>query len=192
MAGAATGISSGVVGSFAHLDEMMNALVSARSAGLTVQDVFSPVPVEEANAFVRPGRSPVRFVTFAGGLSGLVGGFALALLTSQVWDLIVGGKPVNNFIPFVVVGFELTILIGALATLMALLGFARLPFRGFPGPAYRPQFSADRFGIWLSCGDDRVDEAQELLDRCGAEEVTRLGAGATTADIRSARTGVVS
>jgi molybdopterin-containing oxidoreductase family membrane subunit len=164
----------GLVGSFRHLDELVDAVKSAQAAGIKVADVFSPVPVEEVQELVSPGRSPVRFVTFAGGVSGLVAGMALALLTSQVWNLVVGGKPVNSIIPFLVVGFELTILLGAISTLVALFHFGRLPHVTFPGPAYRAEFSDDRFGLWLDCDDADQGAARELLEQAGADTVHRV------------------
>ncbi len=165
----------GVLGSFVHLDRLIDAIRTAQDRGFEVQDVFTPMPVEEVLELVSPKKSPVRFVTFFGGFAGVVGGFALCLLTVTIWNIIVGGKPVTNFVPFVVVGFELLVLLGALATFLAVLVFARLPYRKFPGPAYRPEFSNDRFGLWLACKTDGCDEARELLIEAGAETVHRLG-----------------
>jgi len=165
----------GVVGSFAHLDTMLAAVEKAKAAGIEVSDVFTPVPVPEAYESLSPSVSPVRFVTLLGGLTGLVGGFYLAIRTSVIWDLIVSGKPVTHHVPFVVVGFELTILLGALFTLMALLGFAKLPYRRFPGAGYRPEFSCDRFGVWLDGRAQDVAAARALLEEQGAEEVHEVG-----------------
>jgi len=173
----ATARRDGVVGRFAHLDEMLDALRRARAAGLVVRDVFTPVPVPEAVELVSPGRSPVRFATLAGGLAGCFGGIALAVGTSLVWDLVVGGKPVTALVPFMVVAFELTILLGALFTLLALLLFAHLPNRGFPGPAFLRSFSADRFGVWITCAPTQQDRAAQLLESAGAEVVFEVSDG---------------
>lgn len=165
----------GVLGSFLHLDQLTDAVRTAQDRGFEVRDVFSPVPLEEIQELVSPARSPVRFVTFLGGLSGIIGGFALAILTAVIWNMVVGGKPVTNHVPFVVVGFELMVLLGALSTFLAVLVFARLPYRKFPGPAYRPEFSKDRFGLWLTCKNEGCDEARQFLIEAGAETVRRLG-----------------
>lgn len=159
----------GLVGSFAEATDMLDCMERARSAGIDVRDVFSPVGLPELGEISYKHRSPVRFATFFGGVTGLVGGLALALWTSGVWDMIVGGKPVMSIVPFLVVGFEFTILLGALATLAALLVLARLPDRNFPGPAYREEFSNNRFGLWLDPPADRLDEAEALLRDGGAE-----------------------
>jgi len=171
----------GVLGVFEHTDQLLAALRATQKARMTVRDVYSPVPLEQARDFVTPGRSPVRFVTFVGAVTGLVSGLALAFMTSDVWHLVVGGKPVNSIVPFLVVGFELTILFGALATLVALLVLARLPSVAFPGPAYREQFSLDRFGVWIDCaaGDERA--ASDLLRQAGASDVQRVADAAPEA-----------
>ena len=161
-----------VLGIFAHGDALVDALRQIKATqGLDIQDVYSPVPDHQVLELCAPRRSPVRFVTFVGALCGLCGGLALAELTSLVWNLVVFGKPVTSVVPFLVVGFEGTILLGALGTLVGLLLFSRLPDVDFPPAAYRPSFSKDRFGLWLSCDANLVDQARSLLRGAGAEQV---------------------
>ena len=164
----------GVLGSFLHLDLLIDAVRRAKDNGFEVRDVFSPVPIKEIEALVSPERSPVRFVTFAGGLFGMISGFALAILTALIWNMIVGGKPVTNHVPFVVVGFELLVLLGALSTFVAVLVFSRLPYTRFPGPAYRPEFSKDQFGLWIACPENNCDDARQYLAEAGAESIRRV------------------
>ena len=158
----------GMLGIFEDTGGMMRALEQARERRIEIIDVYTPVPHHEVVEFVSPSKSPVRYVSFSGGLIGLASGMALAIGTALVWNLIVGGKPVTSIIPFLVVGFELTILFGGLATLAGLLLFGGMPYRKFPAPGYRPEFSVDRFGVWLG-GDER--EARRLLEETGAVEV---------------------
>jgi molybdopterin-containing oxidoreductase family membrane subunit len=161
-----------MLGIFDDVDGMMQALEQARAAGVEIIDVYTPVPDHHVTAYISPKKSPVRYLSFAGGITGLVSGMALAIGTSLVWNLIVGGKPVTSIIPFLVIGFELTILFGALATLAALLLFGGMPYRKFPAPGYRPEFSDDRFGVWL--GGTEAG-ARKLLEEAGAVEVQALG-----------------
>jgi hypothetical protein len=163
-----------LVGSFAHVDTLTEAVRTAQAKGFEVKDVYSPVPVPAVIEQVSRGRSPVRFITFTGGIVGLAGGLALALLTAMVWDLIVFGKPVTNIVPFLVIGFEGTILFGGLCTLLALLVFAGLPFFRFPTSAYRPEFSKDRFGLWIACPAGKAAAAEKLLSDAGADKVETL------------------
>ena len=167
--------SQGVLGSFAHIDTLEEAIDKAKSRGFEVRDVFSPVPVEGVQARLAPGPSPVRFATFVGGLTGLVGGMALGILTALIWNIVVAGKPVANHVPFVVLGFEAMILLGGFGTLFGLVIAARLPYRKFPPPAYREEFSKDRFGLWLGCPDSALSQATAFLEEAGAETAIPVG-----------------
>jgi molybdopterin-containing oxidoreductase family membrane subunit len=136
--------------------------------------VYTPVPVEEIEEEIEHIRplSKVRFFTLIGALTGTTTGFFLTIWTSLKWDLITGGKAPVSIPPFIIIGFELTILFGGLATLLALLVLGRLP-RLRPSPTYDPRFTLDRLrgGGGLS-GRARAGGVRAAL-RAGAEEVRR-------------------
>jgi ActD protein len=162
-----------VLGVFAHVDTAVRAIRELRGKGLGPISTYSPVPLEEfEEALTGYGLplSPVRLFTLVGAITGTVTGFWLTIWSSIKWGLIVGGKPVVSIPPFVVIAFELTILLGGLSTLLALLLLSRLPQRG-SSPHYDPRFTADRFGVEVACPAAQVRTAQEILRRAGAEEV---------------------
>lgn len=163
--------SSLVVGSFRDAPHLLKSVERAQEAGVDVFDVYSPIGLEVLESIKTKKRSPVRFATFSGGLLGLAGGLALAIWSSLKWNLIVGGKPVTSLPPFLVVGFEFTILLGAIFTLLALLLTAGLPFRRFPPPGYKPEFSEGTFGLVLRSTADGVDKITELLRDAGASDI---------------------
>jgi molybdopterin-containing oxidoreductase family membrane subunit len=166
-------VPSGVLGVFAHVDTAVQAIRDLRSRGFRAVSAYSPVPLEEfEEALTGHGlpRSPVRLFTLVGGLIGTASGFALTIWSSLKWNLVVGGKPIVSIPPYVVIAFELTILLGGLCTLLGLLVTARLPaWRG--SPRYDPRFTADRFGVEVACPPDQVRTVEEILRRAGAEEV---------------------
>lgn len=163
-----------VVGVFAHVDTTVRAIRDLRAQGFADLTVYSPVPVEEIETVVEHGRpvSPVRLFTLFGGLTGTLSGFALTIWSSLKWGLVTGGKPVVSIPPFVIIAFELTILLGGLSTLLAILVLGRLP-RLRRSATYDPRFSADRFGIAVTCSAERAEVVGQCLRRAGAEEVTR-------------------
>ena len=164
---------AGVLGVFEHVDTSVHAIRELRAKGFDAISTYSPVPLEEfEEALTGHGlpRSPVRLFTLVGGLTGTVSGFALTIWTSLKWNLVVGGKPIVSIPPFVVIAFELTILLGGLCTLLGLLVTSRLPRLAGPGH-YDPRFTADRFGVEVACEPDLVRVAEEILRRAGAEEV---------------------
>jgi molybdopterin-containing oxidoreductase family membrane subunit len=163
----------GVVGVFAHVDTTVHAIRDLKARGFGRIAAYTPVPLEEVEeALTGHGlpRSPVRLFTLVGGLTGTLSGFALTIWTVLKWNLITGGKPVVSIPPFVIIAFELTILLGGLCTLLGLLVTAPLPrFRG--SPRYDPRFTADRFGVEVACAPDQVRTVEEILKQAGAEEV---------------------
>lgn len=89
--------------------------------------VITPFTVPEVDAILPGKRSNVRFFALIGAGSGTIAGFALTILTSLSWPLIVGGKPIASLPPFIIIAFALTILFGALSTFLGFLLLSRLP-----------------------------------------------------------------
>lgn len=161
---------SGVLGLFVHMDATIEAIARLRQAGLACLRVHSPVPRHELVDAAKPGISPVRVFALVGGVTGTLAGFALCIWTSIEMNLYVGGKPMVSWPPYFVIGFELTVLLGSLATLAGFLLFSGLP-RLRRRSGYDPKFSEDRFGIFVECDPDRRNEAKQILQAAGAEEV---------------------
>jgi ActD protein len=163
-----------VLGIFAHVDTTLDAIRKLRERGFADLTVYTPVPVEEIEAEVERVRplSNVRLFTLTGALSGTSLGFFLTIWTSLRWSLVTGGKDPVSYPPFVVIAFELTILLGGLATALAILILGRMP-KLTPSPTYDPRFTVDRFGVAVACPPETVDQVRSVLTVAGAEEVRR-------------------
>jgi len=163
-----------VLGIFAHVDTTLDAIRKLRDKGFSDLTVYTPVPVEEIEAEIERVRplSKVRLFTLIGALSGTSLGFFLTIWTSLRWSLVTGGKDPVSYPPFVVIAFELTILLGGLATALAILILGRLP-KLTPSPTYDPRFTVDRFGVAVACPPETVDQVRSVLTVAGAEEVRR-------------------
>ncbi|MFQ5881406.1 MAG: DUF3341 domain-containing protein [Candidatus Methylomirabilales bacterium] len=166
--------SSGLVGSFRHLDSLLEAIERLRQAGHRDLQSLSPVPHHAIDEALEKPASPVRVFTLIGCLLGGITGLILTVAPSLNYPLITGGKPIVSIPPFLIIIFELTILFGGLLTLGGMLLNARLP-RMHIGPAYDPRFSEDRFGLWVRCEVKDFDAVAQLLQSAGAEEVHRAG-----------------
>jgi molybdopterin-containing oxidoreductase family membrane subunit len=160
----------GVVGVFATLDGALLALRELKAHRYENLQVYSPVPNHELEDAMGKKESPVRLFTLVGGLTGTTLGFAYAIFTSLDWELITGGKPIVSLPPFVVIGFETTILLGALVTVLGMFLNARLPKLG-KAPGYDPRFSNDKFGIVAFGGPAQLAAAEDILRAAGADEV---------------------
>ena len=160
----------GVVGVFATLDGALLAVRELKAHGYANLQVYSPVPNHELEGVLAKKESPVRVFTLVGALTGTTLGFAYAISTSLDWELITGGKPIVSLPPYVVIGFETTILLGALVTVLGMFLNARLPKLG-KTPGYDPRFSNDRFGIVACGGPAQLAAAEDILRAAGADEV---------------------
>lgn len=163
---------AGVLGSFGEPSAAAGAVRALKGAGFADVRVAMPAPFPEVVLAIGKPRSPIDFVTFPGALVGLLCGIGLTVGTSLAWPLVTGGKPVVSIPPFVIVIFEVTVLIGSLTNLLAVSlgswhgGRARV----FPG---QPTFNADRIGVYAVGGDPAL--AERVLRESGAEEVGRVG-----------------
>ncbi|MFO7893396.1 MAG: DUF3341 domain-containing protein [Longimicrobiales bacterium] len=158
------------LGVFGEVDAAVRAIEELQDAGMTDLETYSPLPQHELEHALHRPRSPVRLFTLVGGLTGAATGFAIAIWTSLDWPMITGGKPIISLPAFVVIAFEMTILFGALSTVLGLIINARL---GPPGRdlAYDPSFSAGSFGVLVDAPSGQGDDARRILDEAGATEV---------------------
>jgi molybdopterin-containing oxidoreductase family membrane subunit len=163
----------GALGIFSYLDTTLDAIKKLRAAGHTDFTVYSPIPRHEIEAALGQPVSPVRMFTLIGGLAGCSVGAWLTLWMSYDWPLVVGGKPVGSVPPYVVIMFEMTILFGALSTILGIIFNAIFAARRVGSIQYDPRFTNDRFGIFVPAGSDTVARVESLLRETGAEEVRR-------------------
>jgi molybdopterin-containing oxidoreductase family membrane subunit len=161
----------GVLGQFVHIDGAADAIRELKATGFPDLTVYSAMHSHELEGAVGDPVSPLRWFTLLGGMLGCAAGFSLAIWMSHDWPLITGGKSVAALPPFVVMGFELTVLIGSLSSVAAIIILsARKKLGGRP---YHPSFSDDRIGVFVPCGPDRAGTVQQLLEKHGSVEVSR-------------------
>lgn len=160
----------GVMGVFYYVDDVVDAVRALKQSGHGPVSVFSPVPYHQIEHALEQGPSLVRWVTFAGAMLGITGGFALCIYSVYSYPLVVGGKELVSLPPFVVIGYESMILIGSLFNLLGMLALARLPAVKNKAP-YDPRFTEDKIGVWVPCSGDVATRVQETMRGHGAEEV---------------------
>ncbi|HOK53266.1 MAG TPA: DUF3341 domain-containing protein [Armatimonadota bacterium] len=146
------------------------ALGSLQASGFERYEAYGPVNLEEISPLMPRRGSAVRAFATIGAVIGLVLFFYMCIATSLIYALIVGGKPPVSNVPFVVVGYEGTILLGAVGAFFGVLILARLLRHDVPS-GYDVRFSGDSFGIDVEVVSDRHDEVVRLLENAGAVEV---------------------
>ncbi len=159
-----------VIGFYSEVTGLIRAVKVLSGQNLGEIHTISPVPLHEIDEVLGAGPSPVRRFTLAGGLLGLIVGWALTIGSALHYPVIVGGKPLVSLTPFGVVAYICTILFGALFTVAGMLINARLP-RIQVGRGYDPRLTGNRFGVQVICEQARVEEIRQRLLGLGAEEV---------------------
>jgi hypothetical protein len=169
--------SSGILASFDYLDDTVEAIEELRRSGFKGDmTAYAPFPEHHIEYAMGYDQSPVRVWTLVGGLTGTATGFAFTSWTSMDWPLVTGGKPILSIPAYVIIAFELTVLFGALSTVLGLFIMSRLP--GFkPSVVYDPEFSSGRFGVFVGADGKRLDEARSILQKYEPAEL-REGAHA--------------
>ncbi|MGH7518062.1 MAG: DUF3341 domain-containing protein [Gemmatimonadales bacterium] len=160
----------GVLAAFEHIDAATDAINALRARGHKDFTVYSSHPNHEIEEALETHSSPVRLFTLVGGLTGCTAGFTMAIWMNLDWPLIVGGKAIAAVPAFVVLGFELTVLIGALSSVLGVAVLAILLRNR--GAAYHPRFSDDRIGIFVPAAGDQARAVEDLVRTAGAVEVT--------------------
>jgi len=163
----------GVLSVFAQLDTTLDAIKKLRAGGHTDFTVYSPIPRHEIEDALGQPVSPVRMFTLVGGIAGCSIGAWITLWMSADWPIVTGGKPVGSIPPYVVIMFEMTILFGALSTILGILLNTLFAARRAGTILYDPRFTNDRFGIFVPAGSDKAAKVESLLRDAGAEEVRR-------------------
>ena len=159
-----------LVASFTEEELCIHAVEALKHAGIQDFRVFSPIPSEHLMHAIGHGKSPVRAGVLAAGITGIITGFVLPAGTSMEWNLVTGGKPIISMPPFMIIMFELMILFGAIMSITGFLFRARMP-QFEPVAGYNERFSADRFGIAVSCAEADRARIESILRDAGAEEV---------------------
>lgn len=161
----------GVFAVFKYLDHLCDAIEKVKDReDCEGHEIFSPTSYHEIEHAAGFKGSPVRFFTLAGGLTGMFSGFLLCLALDYDYPLIVGGKQAGVLaLPaYVVIGFELTILFGAIMTILGILVMSRIP-----NPKIKildKRLTDDHFGIFVPGASPDGPQAK-LLRECGAQEI---------------------
>jgi hypothetical protein len=152
----------GLMAEFATPEQLVEACEQTYKEGYRKLDAYSPIPIEELHHALHLKDSPLPRFVLAGGIAGCLGGFGLLQWISQVaYPLNVGGRPLNSWVSFIPITFELTILLAGLTTFGTLIALC-----GLPQP-YHPVFnvarfqaaSKDRFFLCIEAEDPRFDLA---------------------------------
>jgi len=132
----------GLLAEFDSATELVDAAREVRDAGYRQTDAFTPFPLHDIDEALGIKRSILPYLCFAGGITGLLSGFALQYFVHVIdYPIIVGGRPHISLPAMIPPAYELTILFTAFTAV-----FGMLFLNGLPRP-YHPVFNVPRFAL---------------------------------------------
>ena len=145
-----------------------SAIEALRGYPWKLEQVYSPIPSDKILQALKSKKSKVGYFTLAGGIIGFLSGIGLAIYTAVEWHLIMSGKPVVAWIPFLIVGFEFTILFAVFGNVLGLLLQTNLPeFKSLR--FYDEKCSGEHFGLLASCTEGEENRLMAYFQEKGGE-----------------------
>jgi hypothetical protein len=170
----------GVMAEFESPTSLVNAARSAREKGYRKLDAYSPFPIEELSDALHLPKTRLPLIVLIGGLLGGIGGYFLQYYVTVIYFPInVAGRPLHSWPAYIVITFEMTILLAAFACVLGLLALCGLPMPYHP-VFNSPRFamaSRNRFFLCIESADPLFDHVRtsEFLETLGPREVCELG-----------------
>jgi hypothetical protein len=132
----------GLMAEFEEPERFLEAIRRARSAGYQRMDAYSPNPIEGLSEAMHLPRSPVALIVLVSAIAGATTGYSLQYYAAALdFPINVGGRPLNSWVSFIPITFELTVLFACLAAFT----FGVVALNGLPRP-YHPVFNVPQFG----------------------------------------------
>jgi len=169
----------GVMAEFDSPTALVNAARAARDKGYRKLDAYSPFPIEELSDVLDLHKNRLPLIVLAGGIVGGMVGYLMQYYVT-VWDfpINIGGRPLHSWPAYIVITFEMTILLAAISAVMGLLALCGLPM--FYHPAFNvPRFalaSRNRFFLSIEATDPLFDAraTSEFLETLEPKEVSEV------------------
>lgn len=162
-----------VIGDFDTPEDLLRAIRTARAAGYTKMEAYSPFPVHGIDEALGEPRSPLGKIVIVCGLTGLSLAVLLQWWTGAIdYKLVIAGKPLFALEPSVPIMFELSVLLSAFGAVFGMFHLNRLPtyYHAFFNYSRAAGASNDRFLLAVDASDERFEaaEVQSFLESCGS------------------------
>src|SRR6516225_6743938 len=169
----------GVMAEFETPTALVNAARAAREKGYRKLDAYSPFPIEELSDALHLHKNMLPLVVLIGGIIGGVTGYLLQYyITVYQYPLNIGGRPLHSWPAYIIITFELTILLASLSAVFGLLALCGLPTPYHPTfnvPRFA-QASRNRFFLCIESADPLFDHDKtcEFLETLEPREVSEV------------------
>lgn len=171
----------GVFGLFTSPEKILAAAKTTHEKGYTNFDCMTPFPIHGLEFAMGLKRSKIPYITFFAGITGTTLAFLMQFsVHEQVssipyfnsFPLNIGGKPTYSWPAMVPIMFELTVLLGGLATAAGLMLLSKMPTPS--RKVLHPEITNDKFALWIPADSANYSEegVKSFMRDLGAEEIT--------------------
>jgi len=162
----------GVIADFDTPEDLLRAIRTARIAGYTRLEAYTPFPIHGIDEAMGEPRSPLGRIVLTCAFLGLISAILLQWWTGAIdYKLVIAGKPLFAYQPSVPIMFELSVLFSAFAALLGMFHLNKLPTYYHPLFNYSKYAGAtnDRFLLAIESSDPKfkTDEVITLLSELG-------------------------
>ena len=169
----------GVMAEFETPTALVHATRAAVAKGYKKLDAYTPFPIEELTDALHLHRNKLPLIVLCGGLCGGLLGYLLQyFITVIYYPINIAGRPLHSWPSYIIITFELTILLGSISAVGGLFALCGLPM------PYHPVFnvprfalaSKDRFFLCIESTDPLFDRTQtsEFLGTLAPKEVSEV------------------
>ena len=132
----------GLMAEFDNPSALVNAARTAREKGYRKLDAYTPFPIEELSEALHLHKNRLPLIVLIGGILGGSLGYLLQYyVTVWYFPINIAGRPLHSWPAYIVITFEMTILLAAISCVLGLLGLCGLPM------PYHPTFNVPRFAL---------------------------------------------
>ena len=160
-----------IYGVYSEEHDIIDAVREARSRGMEIYDVYSPMPIHGLDPVLGLKESRLHIAGFIYGFLGTLTAFlGMTWIFTRDWPIIFGGKPYWAVPSFIPITFELTVLFAAIGMTVSFFVVSGMGF-GVDNDVLDDRISDDKF--CLAFDNDEVDseEAKQFLQSYKAEEI---------------------
>jgi len=166
----------GMIAEFSETPKVFKAAMKVRDAGYTKWDVHTPFPIHDMEEAMGIKTTKLPLLAAGAALSGLLIAISLQWGIDMLYPVVLQGKPLFAWQPFMPVMFELSILATAFMCIFGMLALNGLP--RFHHPLFSNErfhrVSNDRFFIAIEASDPNFDpiKTKKLLEEVGGTDIT--------------------
>src|SRR5262249_58798591 len=96
--------------------QLVRATEAAVARGYKKLDAYSPFPIEELNDILHLHKNKLSLIVLLGGICGGIAGYLLQYFVTVIYFPInIGGRPLHSAPSYIIITFELTILLASIS-----------------------------------------------------------------------------